>query len=172
MAEGQAGLDDQHVRRHGRVGGAGIDAEETAGGKDAPQVPGCVGRGDEQEGPGLGRQAADLGGEPLLELAADREGHRGRCLDAELRRAQPRTELDQGQRVALGLGDDAFRYPGVQGTDHAGEQRRTIPEVQALQPHLGHTAEIGLITFGGSDGDEHTDRIRLQPSGGEGDRLG
>ena len=100
-------------RHHRGPGGRGADPEPR---RRAPQehgVAGRLGRREEQQAPAAGRQRPDPAPEHLLSAAWHR--HRARQAEpaGQLRDGQLPRQFDQGQRVAVRLGDDLVPYPLV-----------------------------------------------------------
>ena len=81
------------------------------------------------------RKRLDAAQEALLDPTRQRRRVRQREAARQLRRRQPPGQLEQGERVAAGLGDDPVAYPLVQSPGDRGiEQRAGIAVSQARRP--------------------------------------
>src|SRR4029077_18806017 len=85
--------------------------------------------------------------QPTREALLDpgREGQRSRQPKParELAGAQPARELEQGEWVPTGLGDDPFEHGFVEARSEDGlEQRARIPVTEGLNPELGKTRKF------------------------------
>jgi hypothetical protein len=124
-------------------------------------------RRDQEEEPGFVRQLLDTPEEAVLDPA--REGNQlGHAEPAgQLAGGQPPWKLQQGQRIAPGLGHDpvpdAFIEPS--GDDRLEEPSRVLI-VQAVEQQLGQAGELNVLT-GRADGEHHRHRLRKKPSGDE-----
>jgi len=65
--------------------------------------------GDEQQAPRVRREFDDPASKARLDATRNRHRHREGEPAGQLRGCQPPRELEQGERVAMGLGDDPFQ---------------------------------------------------------------
>ncbi len=131
MTEPHRGVD---IEQAGLLGGYRrllTDAEQLSGPPDLSRRPGPVGRGNEQQPLGFGRQLSHLPPEAVLDPPRQRQRRRQREPDRQLRRRQAALQLQQREWVAPGLGDDSIAHSRVQWPpDHRGQQRARIVLVQ------------------------------------------
>ena len=161
----QAGLD----RRGGRLR---PDAQPLGRPPHQRQLAVRLGRGQQQQPPGLVRQGVQL--PPEADLDPPREPGAGQCTRqaepaGQLRRGQPPGQLKQRQRVALGLGHDQVPHPGVQRpAQRRVQQRPGLVVGQALDVQFRQSGQrVARLA-----GREHqADRIGGQPPGGEAQGL-
>ena len=120
MPEPHPAAELRQLRRRGRAGRGGSDAQPSGGPPHQRRVAGRVGRGQLQQAPRRLGQRLDLPPEAVL----DPPGQRDRAAEPEparqLRRGQPAGQFEQGQRVAVRVGDDLLPDPRVQ---RAGQHR-------------------------------------------------
>ena len=147
----------------GRLEVARVAAELRGGGDEGRQGGAVVGRGQQQDRPGRLPEGAHLPAEVLLEPSRCRQ-RRDRRRDRG-RRGRMGRQLDDGERIAPGLRDDAVGDVAGQAPHGGGETSGvggTQPrEREALHPGRG---ERGVTVPGGEDG---RDRVGVQAADGE-----
>ena len=160
-------LDQAGLHRRGR----GLDREAEPAGRppDQHRVAGRIGRRQQQQPPGRGRQRVQLPPEAVLD--PDRQPGRGRQPEApgQLHRRQHPRQLQQRQRVALGLGDDQVADPRVQRPRHREIQQR--PRVVVAQTFDLEFRQPGQLLPGNPGRQHQTDPIGGQPPRHEAQRL-
>ena len=129
------------------------------------------GRGQEQPS-GLPRQGCQLAEEALLEAVDQRGGTGGADgPERQLRRRQPSWQLQQGERVAVALGQDAVPDPRVEGAGHRRvEQPSGVAAAQPVHHELREPGQDGLLV-GLADGEHHGHGLDPQTAGDELQRL-
>ena len=157
------------LRRRRRVD---ADAEPRCRPPDELRLAGGLDRRREQQQPGRGRQLLD----PPREALLDPVGHGQRARQAEpssqLRRLQAAGELEQGERVPLGLGDDPVAHARIEpARGDRGEQLAGVPVGKPHDVQFGQALELRRRT-GLTDREQHGDGFRVQPARGDGQRLG
>ena len=162
------------ARRLGGGRGVGTDAQSLRGAPQQRNVPdGFRGR-DQQELPGRRGQGPQLGDEAPLEAAGQGRGaaRTGSGPEGQLGRCQRSRQLQEGERVALGLGQDAVTDPGIEGAGHRRlQQRGRIVDSQPAHPELGEPGQLGLLV-GLADREDQAHRFGGEPAGHELQRLG
>jgi hypothetical protein len=157
------------LRRCGRVD---PDAEPRRGPPQQLRVSGGLDRRREQQLPGRGRQLLDPPCEGLLDPVGDGRHVRQAKSGGQLRRLQAPGQLEQGERVSVGLGDDPVAHPSVEpARDDRGEQLAGVPGGQALDAELGEALELRRRA-GLTDRDENGDGLRVQPARSDCQHLG
>ena len=145
------------------------DAQPPGGPPHQRRVTGRVGRRQPQQPPGRRRHGVQLAAETVFDPAGQR--HRpGKPEPArQLPGRQPARQLDQGQRVAPGLGHDLVAHPLVQRRgQHRAEQR---PRVVLPQAGHGEFAQSGQVRAWDAGPEHHGDRVGRQPPHRERQRL-
>ena len=154
---------DRGVRR------VGADPEERGRAPHQDGLAQRLGGGEQQQAPGVVREAV----EPLPEAALDPRAERGRARPeaaGQFRRRQPARQLEEGQRVAARLRDDPVPHARVQDAgDRRGQQRARLGLGQALDHQLWQRGQ--LLRVAGARGEEQPDRLRHKPARDERQRL-
>ena len=165
--------DGEQVPRLRRRGRPGRVPEPRSGLPQQLRVAGRIGRRRQQQHPGVGGQAAGLPQVPLLELAADRHRVRQRRVAAQLARAELLADLDQGQRVAVGLGHDPLGHGRAQPRpSRGGQQLGGVPLGQPGHRQTGQPAEQAGCGGGLADREDHGHGVGVQPAAHERERVG
>jgi hypothetical protein len=141
MTEPHPHTELDQLRRLGRRGGVRPDAEPLGRPPQQRRVTHRLGGRRQQQPLRLTRKRPDAPQETLLDLPD--QGSRVRTPEpaGQFRHRQPACQLQQGQGVAAGLGDDPIPDPLVQPPgDHRVEQRTRIAVAQPRdhqlpQPH-------------------------------------
>ena len=121
----------------------------------------------EQEPLRPGRKRPELSHEGLFNAARQRQRTGKPEAAGQLRDAQPPGQLQQRQRVAAGLGDDAVPHPLIQSPrGHRVEQRTGVIAVQALDRQQWQAPKLPLLP-GLSQREHQCDRFRQQAARGE-----
>jgi hypothetical protein len=160
-----------------RLGGGrrvGTDAQPLRGAPEQRHVPDRFGGHDQQELPGRRRQGAQLANEALLQAGGQGPGAvpPGIGAEGQLGRCQRPRQLQQGQRIAVGLGQDAVPYPGIERAGHGRiQQHGRVVDGQTAHPELGQPGQFGLLV-GLADGEDQAHRFRGEPSRHELQGLG
>jgi hypothetical protein len=133
VAEGDPVSHGEEPFGFGWVSGVSADAKTSGRPPQQRRIAGRLGRGEQEQAPGGLRERRDPPLEALLDPASPRCGARDAEPAGPLRRSHPMGQLEQGQRVAAGLGDDPVRDPLVQPTgDERGQQRSRVRIDQSL----------------------------------------
>lgn len=165
VAEDQPGpVVREELVQLGAVQRAGGDLQRGGGLLDGGDAAGAVG-GDELEQ----RQRLGVPGpDPRQERPAQLLGHGGRLLGA-LRRQLRARQLDQGERVPAGGGQQALALAVAQLP--VGEQ---FPRRLGAEPHERDAAQVrqvGVVALVGAGGQRQHDRLVAEPAGHERQRL-
>ncbi len=131
-----------------------------------------LGRGQQQQPPGLVRQGRQL--PPEAALDPPRQPRAGQCTRqaepaGQLGRGQPPGQFQQRQRVALGLGHDQVPDPGVQRPGQRRVQQR--PGLVVRQPLDVQFRQAGQHVARLAGREHQGDRVGGQPPGGEAQGL-
>ena len=126
-------------------------------------------RREQQDGPTRRWQQTGAGGELILERKADRNGLGERCVSPQLLGGQLGDNLGQRERVSLRLLDQAIGDLGVDRAAGDGRQQGSSVVLRQSEDHeLGQRIEqVGETLPGVTHGEQHRDRIRVQPAGDE-----
>ncbi len=157
------------VRLLGGVQGVSLGAEARRGSQDRRRGPGVVGGSDEENRPGRRRQSFDA--RPIGPDDAPADGKW--CQARELRLVERRGQLEQGERVPAGFVDEPLaRIRGHGSTDAVVEQRPRRIGSESAQAQHGQTGrpEAARLLLPGRE--HHGQALRLDPAGGEHQRLG
>ena len=157
MPEPHLRADLQQARLRGELGRLPVDAELLRRPPQQQRVPDRVGGGQVQQ-PARGvRERGDPPPEPVLDPARQRGGAEAA---GELGRAHVARQLEHRERVAARLGQDPLADALVDPPgDHRGQQRASVPFVEAVEPQLREVGQVAL-------------RARLADGEHERDRLG
>ena len=174
MVEGE--LRVAHAKEPGLLGGIeGLRLGSQPGGRaeDGPRRAALVGRGDQQEGLGLVREAAHTGQEGPLDARADRERLEQRLDARELGVAQRRRQLEQGQGVPVGPLDQP---PARLGRERDGrvavEQRLGRVGIEPCEPDLVEAGGLEAAGLPVAGGEHHRDPLGFEAAPSEDERLG
>ncbi|MGH3271840.1 MAG: hypothetical protein ACRDN1_22660, partial [Trebonia sp.] len=141
--------------------------EPIRGPRQHPEITGAVQRGDQQCPAGDRGQVADPGREQGLQATAQRPERRQGLHRGPLRAAQRCGQLEQGQRIALGLGQQAAPDPwgqiGKARLDQAGRGRL----VKWPDFVTGQVAPVEEALRSRSRGGQEPDRPARQPRRGQ-----
>jgi hypothetical protein len=157
----------------GRVEGASTHAEERRRRGHGRLTAGVLGRGDQQQGLRVAREAVHPLQERPLQLVGQRQLERQRLGPRQLRRRQGRRQLDQGQRVAAGLGGQPLAHTRVHRRRRPRrQQRRHGLLVQAPDLQLGQPGGVEPARVTAAGGEQHRHPFSLQPPGDEHQGVG
>ena len=164
MPEADTGSDLDQLRVFCRGERAPFDAEPVSRAPDERRVADRLGRSQQQQS--LGCLGQFTGALEIVILEVAREVCRGEKLEAacQLRCAHAPRQIEQSERVAAGLRDDAVADAVVEPTrDGSDEQGARILLGQPAQQQLGQAVEVvpGVRL---ADGDHDRHRFRQQPS--------
>ena len=159
---GQVRLDRGHRCLRG-------DIEEFGRPPDQGGIAGRFGRGEQQQQPRWFRQRGDTRTECGLHVRRNTRSTweseaAGKVLGAHLP-----GQLQQGQRVAPGLGDDLGAYPHVEGAGQRRIKQRSRVGTVQTPDHQGGQPGHRVGRFAGGEHQRH--RLRTQPPGHEGQHL-
>ena len=130
-----------------------------------------LGRGREQEPPGLRWEGLEPPPEALLDAARHRHGLGHPVAAGELCGRHRARQLQQRERVAARLGDDAAPHPLIEVDVGRGlEQRARIGIGQAPHRHVRQSRKLALVADL-ADREDHGDRLGLQTARDERQRL-
>jgi hypothetical protein len=167
MPEADTGSDLDQLRVFCRGESAPVDAEPLSRAPHERRVTQRFGRGQQQQPLCWLRQLTGALVVLLLEMA--REVCRREKLEAarQLRRAHAPRQIEQSERVAAGLREEAVADAVVDPTrDGSHEQGARVLLGQPAQQQLGQAVEVVAGTRL-ADGDHDRHRFRQQPSGDE-----
>ena len=151
VEELDARLEPEQVGGLGRRGGAGIDAQSCAGAPEQRRIARRLRRRGEHELARVGGQGREALAEARLDAAREGRGQQ-REATGELGSRQPARELQQGQRVARGLGEDAVAYALVERSAHDRVQQRAgILVAQTLDDELRQARQLADRSARGQD---------------------
>ena len=123
-----------------------VQVKALGGPEEQQRVAGRLGGGNEQEQPRRVRHPLDAASEALLDPGRERTGARQAEAARQLRRVAAPRQLQQRQRVATGLGDDAVSDPIVQRSrDHRLEQRSRVFVAETVDDELGQPADLAVV---------------------------
>ncbi len=132
MAEGDPGRHGEQPVGLGRLGGVGAEAKTPGRPPQQRRVAGRFGRGQQQQEPGRLRERGDPPPVTLFDPVGQRPSAGQPESAGQLRRGHPAGQLEQGQRVTAGLGDDPVPDPLIEPPrQHRGQQR---PGVRIGEP--------------------------------------
>ena len=150
-----------------------VDEREAAGGErrhralDHGRALGVVGRGGEQREPRRRGQARDALVEHALQPARHRQRLRQRLVACELGGAQRGRQLDQRERVAVRLLEQALAHLRRRRGGRVGEQlggRRVVEPLDGVRRHVGRLehADVALARA-----EQEHDALRVEAAGDE-----
>ncbi|MDB5065576.1 MAG: hypothetical protein JWM18_2010 [Chloroflexi bacterium] len=158
----------------GLGGGGGVAADAHPFRRTAEQhrVATGVDRRDQEQPAGLRRERLDPAQEALLDPAGQRLPGGQPEASRELGGRQAAMQLEQGERVALGLGDDAVAHSLVEPPgDHRGDEPAGVGVGQTGELQLRDPRELGGRT-GVAHREEQGDRHGVEAAGHERQHLG
>jgi hypothetical protein len=171
MPEPHAPVDLEQSRFRGGRRRLGSDAELLGGAPHQRRVADWLGRGRQEEPPGLRRKRLETPPEALLDAARHRHGLGHPVAAGQLRRRHRARQLQQRQRVAARFGDDAVPHPFVElDVDRGLEQRARIGLAQAPHRHVRQARQLGLVADL-ADREDEGDRLGIEAAGDERQRL-
>jgi hypothetical protein len=154
---------------HGARRRPGRDAEPGRGPPHQRRVTGRIGRGQQQEPPGLRWQSAELPPEALLDLPRQRHPAGQPEPARQLIGRQSPRQLQQGQGITVRLGDDPLAHPRVhRAGEHRIQQRPRVALPQARHRHLRQPGQF-LARIASTEDQAH--RLGRQPAGHESEDL-
>ena len=171
MPEPDAPVDLEQSRFRGGHRRLDPDAEPLGGAPHECRVADGFGRGREHELPGLRRKGLESPLEALFDAARHRYGLGHPVSAGELRRRHRARQLQQRQRVAARLGDDAAPHPLIEGdVDRGIEQRARIGIGQAAHRHVRQARQLALVADL-ADREDEGDRFGIEAARDERQRL-
>jgi hypothetical protein len=171
MVEAHPGAQLDQPGGLGRGGRVGPDADLVGRPPQQRGVAHRLGRRHQQQRLGRRRQRPQTAREALLDAAGQGLGVGTPEPARQLGRAQPPGQLQQRQRVAPGLGDDAIAHPLVESPrGHRVEQGPGVTVVQSPHHQLGETGQLVLVA-GPAHHEHQGQRLGQQPAGHEAERL-
>ena len=167
MAEGDPGSNGEQPVGFGRGGSLVGDAKASGCPPQQRRVADRVGSSQQEQAPGRLGQRRDPAQEALFDPARQRPRAGQPEPACQLRRCHPVGQLEQRQRVAVGLGDDPVADPLVQPAgDDRGQQR---PRIVVVQPGQVQPGQPGQVTrrCGITRAEYQRDRFGVHPAGDE-----
>ena len=170
MAKRHGAVELDQTGRLRRLGCALGDPETLCGAPEKRGVADRLGRGEKQQALCVSRKRQQPPREALLDPGREGQCSRQPESAGELAWAQPARELEHGEWVPTGLGDDPFEHGLVEARREDGlEQRARIPVTEGLNPELGKARKIAN---GIADREDQRDPFGKQSSRDERERLG
>ena len=147
----------------GRCFGLSPDPELLGGAPQQGRIAQGFGGGDQQESLRLFRERPDAPEEAVLDLARQRQ-RPGKCeATCQLGRGQATGQLQQGERVAAGLGDDPVAHPLVEPPEtRRVQQRPSITVAQATDRPFRQPLQLRCVARL-ADGEHQRDGLGQQP---------
>jgi hypothetical protein len=145
-----------------------VQAQPPGGAADGGELAGALGRGQQQQRLGVGVVPADAVQERPLQLPGQRQRLLQRLGAGPLPRGERGRQLQQRQRVAAGLLQQAAADRGGEPAGPALlQQRRGGVGVQAGKAQLAHPGRVHRAPLAAPQRDQQRDRLGLQPARGE-----
>ena len=160
------------ARRLGRARRFRSDAEALHGPPQQRDVADRFGGRGQEQPSGLPRQGCQLPEEALFEAVHQRGGTGGADgAERQLGRRQPSWQLQEGEGVAVALGQDAVPDPRVEGAGYRRVQEPSgVAAAQPVHQKLREPGQDGLLV-GLADGEHHGHGLDPQTAGDELQRL-
>ena len=134
MPEPDPGAELHQARLHRRLPGLDRQVQLPGGSPDQRRVARRVGRRQQQQPPGRGRQGVQLPKEAVLDPAGQRNRAGQPEPAGQLGGSQSPRQFQQRQRITLGLGNDQVADPRVQRPGQRRVQQRPGVVVLAVRP--------------------------------------
>ena len=154
----------------GRSCGVRTEPEPVGRAPQQGRVAHRLGRGSQQQSPGVVRKRLEPAQEALLDPVRNRRDVGKSESACELRRRQCPRQLEQGKRVTVCLGDDPVEHRLVQAPGpHRVQERVGVARAEPSQQELGQPVELPRLA-GLAHREHQADRLGQEAAGDERDR--
>ena len=149
--------------RLGRRGRGGADPQLLSRAPQQGDVAQGLGRRDQHQPTRVRGKRFDTSSKYLLDAGRQRPGAGKPKSAGELCGRHSARQLQQGERIAVGIGQDSIRNPLVQSTrNNGGQEQAGVSDGQSRDDKIGQSIEFGYVA-GLTDREHHRDPFCEQP---------